>query len=304
MDISVVIPLFNKEKFIVQAVNSVLSQKLKPKELIVVNDGSTDKSLELINEVISDILTDVSIRVFDIKNSGVSVARNMGVKKSNSEYIAFLDADDSWDTEYLFEMASLIEANPNSGMYSCNHVINRNGMQRFIAKCPLDKNFSDEVDFFHLVQKYSVVNSSKVIVNKKFFLMVGGFPEGVKYGEDLYLWIKMALSYSVCFVNKPLVTINQFPDESRLSRVNDILYPLLRITEFEYSKNINLKKYLLILFRNSFLFRIKEGNKRTAFETFLQAFKISPAYTSLFLPFMFLPRIIIDIIYYKHKKGR
>ncbi|HBC3604842.1 TPA: glycosyltransferase family 2 protein [Vibrio parahaemolyticus] len=304
MNISVVIPVYNKEQFVVDCIRSVLLQKKAPRELIIVNDGSTDNSFNVIDEFIKNNESEIEIKVINIENSGVSIARNTGVEHAISEYVAFLDSDDTWDEGFLLEMSALVEKYPNSGIFSCNHKINRENYGISVAICPLHENYFGLIDYFKLSQKYSVVNSSKVIVKKSVFSGIGGFPPNVRNGEDLYVWIKMALVSDVVFINKSMVTINQFSDDSRVSRVNDVLYPLMKIKKIEYKHNLELKKYLLILYRNSFLFRLKEGNKKGALNIFFSSYKISPIYTSLFLPFILFPVTIMNSAYERYKQGK
>ncbi|MEM5532998.1 glycosyltransferase family 2 protein [Pseudoalteromonas arctica] len=302
MNISVVIPVYNKEKFVVDCIHSILHQSMLPKELIIINDGSTDNSLKVINDYISKQETEVKIKIISINNSGVSIARNKGVKVCSSEYVAFLDSDDVWEESYLYEMVSLITEFPECGMYSCNHMIKKLEIEKYVASNRLHYGESIIADFFKLSQSYSVVNSSKVIVKKDCFLDVGGFPPDIRYGEDLYVWIRLALISKTAFLNKPLVTINQFEDESRSSRVNDVLYPLLEIKRDLYFDNPELKKYLKILFRNSYLFRLQEGNKKTALKTILKSYRISLAYTFILLPFILLPSGVMKVLYKKYKQ--
>jgi len=302
MNISVVVPLYNKEKFVVNCINSILSQSFLPKELIVIDDGSTDNSIDVIKKFFSEQITEVDIKIISINNSGVSIARNKGVDESSSEYIAFLDSDDEWDRNYLYEMNILIKQFPDSGMYSCNHMISKLGVEKYVASNPLNYGESIIADFFKLSQSFSVVNSSKVIVKKSFFTDIGGFPPNIRYGEDLYVWIRLAIISKTAYINKPLVTINQFEDDSRNSRVNDVLYPLLKIKRNLYFNNPELKKYLKVLFRNSYLFRLQEGNKKTALKTLLKSYRISFSYTFMLLPFILLPSVLMKVLYKKYKQ--
>ncbi|WP_299997032.1 glycosyltransferase family A protein [uncultured Cedecea sp.] len=299
-----VIPVYNKEIFVIRCLQSVLLQKTKPREIIIVNDGSTDNSLNVINDFFIKTNTDIEIIILDIENGGVSNARNMGAKKSKSDYIAFLDADDEWSQDYLFEMTQLIQKYPNAGVFSCNHMINRKGSDIFTAISYMDEGFSGPVDYFYSAQKQSIINSSKVIVNKNIFFSVNGFPKGVRYGEDLHTWIKLALVSEVIFTNQALVTINQFPDESRNSRSDVVLYPLIVVSSYEYKNNKELKKYLLTLFKRGYLFRIKEGNIKSAFKTLTHSFKISPIHVFLYIPCLFIPASLMRIAYNISKKGR
>ena len=107
MKISVVIPLYNKRTSVIRALNSVLSQTIQPEEIIVVNDGSTDGSEQLVNE-----LNHPLVRLINQPNAGVSAARNRGIKEAKGDWIAFLDADDEWMPEYLETIKSLSEKYP------------------------------------------------------------------------------------------------------------------------------------------------------------------------------------------------
>ena len=94
--ITIVIPLYNKESQIVDAIQSVFSQSFQDFELIVVNDGSTDNSIEMVKRFV-----DPRIKLITQKNAGVSAARNHGIKEAKGEFITFLDADDSWEPDFL-----------------------------------------------------------------------------------------------------------------------------------------------------------------------------------------------------------
>src|ERR1022692_3824950 len=116
---SVVIPLYNKAAYISTAIESVLNQDYLEFELIIVNDGSTDRSLEIIR-LINDSLKE-QFRIINQSNSGVSTARNNGVKAANYNFIAFLDADDWWDKDFLKEMNVLIVNYNEAGIYASNY---------------------------------------------------------------------------------------------------------------------------------------------------------------------------------------
>ena len=106
--ISVVIPLYNKRDYIVRTVESVLNQSYHHLELIIVNDGSTDDSLEQLNS-----LQDSRIKIITQANAGEGAARNKGLKAANHEWIAFLDADDSWEPDFLRCITQMLDAHPD-----------------------------------------------------------------------------------------------------------------------------------------------------------------------------------------------
>jgi glycosyltransferase involved in cell wall biosynthesis len=112
---SIVIPLYNKEKYIKRAITSVLDQTIQDFEIIVVNDGSTDNSTNIVKSI-----TDNRIKLINQENQGVSVARNTGIENTKNEYIAFLDADDKWEPYFLEEIRKLIEINKSAGLFATN----------------------------------------------------------------------------------------------------------------------------------------------------------------------------------------
>lgn len=114
--ISVVIPLYNKEQSIASTLQSVLKQTYQDFEIVIVNDGSTDHSVEKVAKV-----TDPRIRLIHQKNAGVSAARNRGIEEAGGEYIAFLDADDEWKSNYLKIQYKLTQKYPECCVFACNY---------------------------------------------------------------------------------------------------------------------------------------------------------------------------------------
>ena len=110
--ISIVIPLYNKSNAISKTITSALQQTFTNFELIIVNDGSTDNSLDIVNSINDD-----RIKIYNTKNKGVSAARNFGIAKSSSNYIAFLDADDIWLPNHLDNLNTLLNNYPDCGLY-------------------------------------------------------------------------------------------------------------------------------------------------------------------------------------------
>ena len=201
---SVVIPLFNKQDSIARAVKSVLGQTYKDFELIVVDDGSTDNSLAVLNGN-----TDYRLNIISQENQGVSAARNRGVAESDSGYICFLDADDEWHPEFLYEISILLQEEPDCALYiTACHEINEKGLVKpgLLSSAPESKGLID--NFYHLFREYPLlINSSNVCVNRDYFLKAGGFPEGIRYGEDIYLWLILADMGNVSVSHRKLSTI-------------------------------------------------------------------------------------------------
>ena len=117
--ISVVVPLYNKEKSVRTTLESIRAQSYKEWECIVVDDGSTDKSREVAEQF---KIEDFRFKILSQENAGVSAARNAGIIAAKGEYIAFLDADDIWAPNYLETLAALINDFPDAGLYSLGYV--------------------------------------------------------------------------------------------------------------------------------------------------------------------------------------
>jgi glycosyltransferase involved in cell wall biosynthesis len=203
---SVIIPLYNKEKYIQNAITSVLSQSFSDFELIIVNDGSSDSGLSIVKKN-----NDRRIRVISKKNDGVSVARNCGVENAQYELLAFLDADDSWHTDFLKEMFELIQNCPEAAVYSSSYFKVKNG-KNTPAKIGVDKQFNmGYINYYEVYAKtfWVPVNCSFVVVRKQEFLAIGRFNPKLKFGEDLDLWLRLSLNYKFAFINKCLAYSNQ-----------------------------------------------------------------------------------------------
>ena len=267
--ISVVIPLYNKELSIKSCIDSVLNQNYLPAEIIIVDDGSTDDSLEVLNEFLLDNLNSpIPIKVVEQKNHGVSHARNKGVSIAKGDFIAFLDADDLWESCFLQDISILIASYPKAVLYTCRHKIYKEG---FGYSVPF-QSFGNEansgivVNFFKESSKGSeIVNSSKVVIRKSTFLHVGGFPIDAILGEDLFLWIQLALEGDFAFTAKVNSLIIVKSDLSRHHRVGKIPYPIVFYGSQTIPKNNKyIIKYLWRLHKVHVLGSLADGNKEEA----------------------------------------
>ena len=210
MRFSIIIPLYNKQAYVRKALESVIAQTYKDFECIIVDDGSTDESLNVVNDFIrtSERMKELSnerVQIITQKNAGVAAARNNGVAKSKGEYVCFLDADDWWEPNFLEEMDRLIKEYPEAGMYATNYVYYKPGKTHVALQ--LERGYMNYPDAY-LFSEMMPVTSITTCMPRKVFEDMGGFPKGIKLGEDFLLWAKTALHYKIAFCEKPLAYYN------------------------------------------------------------------------------------------------
>lgn len=241
---SIVIPLYNKENFIVKTINSALNQTYKDFEIIVINDGSTDNSLNKLQE-----LNDSRIFVYTIKNKGVSAARNYGIEKANADQVCFLDADDYWYPNHLETLYNLISNYPECGLYATGYEKKHfNKTLKSIYKNVPNKLWQGIIkDYFDSSLINSIAWTSTACVPKKILQSVGMFDTQITLGagEDTDLWIRLALNYQVAFDNS-VTGIHNLHAENRVSNANTNLRRFLNLDKYEtHTKHYkSLKKYL------------------------------------------------------------
>lgn len=254
MNFSIVVPLYNKAYSIKRCINSILSQADQCFEIVIVNDGSTDNSMNIVEQTYANEISAGTIKIINQFNQGVSVARNEGVKASSAKYVCFLDADDEWLPEFLETMGYLIDNYPNAALYTLAYNIKRESSEAVRSKRGLLSSHRGYVeDFFKASAKGNVVHTSSACVLKSAFIDLGGFPNNVVSGEDLYLWIMFALNYKIVCEESFLTIVNIQKDDSRGARYNSVPYPLIYFSENrDLLKNISLRKYLFTIFYKHF----------------------------------------------------
>ena len=300
--ISVVIPLYNKASTIRRCLNSVFSQTIAPDELIIINDGSEDDGFAIAKQM-TDLNSEISIKLVEHKNSGVSHTRNKGVALARNEYIAFLDADDEWHEKFIESAQNIISKYQNISLFTCKHEICDEAIGRYTPKQVFGPQENGIIDnYLSLARSYAIVNSSKVVINKLYFSKVGGFPENAKVSEDLFLWIKLSECAPMAYCDKLLVTVYQAPDNSRNSRVGEIPYPII------YYSSKHLEPLLdndLYLFLWSIHFKHVLGSctksKREALKRILFGTKLFKFKGALLIPLLIVPKFIFNFIRTKRR---
>ncbi|MCV3216766.1 glycosyltransferase [Plectonema radiosum NIES-515] len=195
--ISVVIPAYNCAKTIQQTIDSVLNQTFSDFELLIINDGSTDATSNVLSQV-----KDLRIKVFSYTNAGGNVSRNRGINHAIGEFISFLDADDIWTPDKLATQLKALKENPTTKVaYSWTDYIDENG--KFVSSgthISLNGNVYEE-----LLVKNFLENGSNPLICKDALLAVGGFDESLVAGQDWDMWLRLAREFN--FVAVPYVQI-------------------------------------------------------------------------------------------------
>jgi len=202
---SVIIPVFNREKFISRAIESVLNQSFRNFEIIVVDDGSTDNTPYIIKQY--------PIKIITQKNKGVSAARNTGIKASSGNIIAFLDSDDEWKKDKLKIQAKFFENNPSYKIHQTDEIWIRDG--KFLNKKRIHQK--KEGFIFYESLHLCLISPSAVAIKKELFEEIGLFREDFEVCEDYELWLRITKKYPVGYSPEKLV-IKYGGHEDQLSR--------------------------------------------------------------------------------------
>lgn len=214
--VSVVIPAYNSAQYLGEAVQSIFDQTFDDYEIIVVDDGSTDNTRDLVESYGG------RVRYVHQENGGASKARNRGIAEARGAYIAFLDADDCWEPDKLEKQVSLLERNPNLGMVFTDAVgFDENGL---LPRMGRKKSLLLDGDVACNIFMYSGVGTPSVMVPRMVFDKVGVFDEQLFLAEDDNMWIRIAAEYPVQLIDEPLTKVRDHPnrttrDKSRLFRM-------------------------------------------------------------------------------------
>lgn len=186
---SIVIPLYNKELSVKNTIQSVLNQTFQNFEIVIVNDGSTDTSAAIVED-----MSDSRIRLIHQKNQGVSAARNMGIAESHNKWIAFLDADDLWEINHLEEVNRMFHKFPNEKVYTTSFYFSDH---RDVFKHTRQSEIFKVENYFKEALKEYLMWTSIVVIDKECVDEVGGFNIDLNHGEDLEFWARLARKYLV-----------------------------------------------------------------------------------------------------------
>ena len=195
LKISVVIPVYNRVKPLFRALDSVYAQSYPAHEVIVVDDGSEFE----VNHRLADRYA--GIQILRLTHSGVSRARNQGVRHANGQWIAFLDSDDEWHPDKLAQQKDYV-SNSAVKLVHSDEIWIRNG----VRVNPHKKHQKSAADIFFRSLELCLISPSAVLIEKQFFHTIGGFDETLPACEDYDLWLRVTSKYTIGFIDKPLIT--------------------------------------------------------------------------------------------------
>ncbi|MEP0871647.1 glycosyltransferase [Trichocoleus desertorum AS-A10] len=195
--VSIIIPVYNGEKTIQETINSVLAQTFSDFELIVINDGSQDKTLEVVSEI-----QDPRIKVFSYPNAGLSATRNRGISHSQGQFIAFLDADDLWTADKIEAQLKALQDNPEAGLaYSWSDFVDESSQFLHIGR---RLTWDGDVHRKILVINF-LEHGSNPLIRREALKVIGNFDESLSAAEDWDMWIRLAAKYSFVVVPVPQI---------------------------------------------------------------------------------------------------
>jgi glycosyltransferase involved in cell wall biosynthesis len=194
VQISVVIPSYNRAHTLERALLSVLGQTSAADEIIVVDDGSTDHSASLIRQY-------PTVKLIQQQNKGVSAARNTGIRAASFEWIALLDSDDEWLVNKLSDIRQAQQDHPDISLFHSNEIWIRNG----IRVNPMNKHNKYGGEIFHHCLPLCVISPSAVVIHRSLFDDCGLFNEDLPACEDYDLWLRICHRYPVVYLPQELI---------------------------------------------------------------------------------------------------
>ena len=193
--VSVILPTYNRAYILEKALQSVFEQTYKDYEAIVIDDGSTDATTEVVAKF------GTKVRYFAQSNRGVGAARNRGLREARGKYVAFVDSDDQWLPEKLEKQIPVLEEKPNLGfVYAVAEVVDENG--KSLGNKPAEAH----PDTLTELLRMNFIPVLTVVARREYIQAVGGFDEGLSGYDDYHLWIRLAARYDFCGLGEKVAT--------------------------------------------------------------------------------------------------
>ena len=231
--ISVILPAYNSEKTIKRTINSVLQQTFTDLELIIINDGSQDSTLDIISQ-----FNDFRVKVFSYPNSGGNISRNRGIQVASGKFLSFLDADDLWTVDKLQRQLQTLQENTDVKVaYSWTDYIDEN--DNFLLSGTYISVNGDVYEQLFITN--FLENGSNPLIDREVILELGGFDESLNAGQDWDMWLRLANKYN--FVAVPSVQIlYRISPNSRSSNLKRQEEGCIKVLEKAYQARPSLSK--------------------------------------------------------------
>jgi glycosyltransferase involved in cell wall biosynthesis len=229
--VSIIIPTYNREEYIVDAIESLLSQTFRDFEIIVIDDGSTDNTKQVLSKY-GD-----KIRYIYQVNSERAVARNKGIEASKGEYIAFLDSDDLCMSNRLVEQVNVLDSKPDVGLVYANAIYVDYAKNIVIDKTAYIQRPSGFI-FRYIVLAKDIFSPSQVLVRRSCFNKVGYFDHSTIPAEDWDMWLRIAKVYKVEHIPRPLVKYRLHSRESIGRQAESTLKAKLKVSQKHLSREL------------------------------------------------------------------
>jgi glycosyltransferase involved in cell wall biosynthesis len=266
--VSVIIPTYNRADLLPEAIDSVLAQTWKEMEIIVVDDGSTDRTEETVRRY------DDRVRYFYKENGGPSSARNMGIKEARGAYVAFLDSDDVWEPEKLRIQMDFMREHPEIKFVCTDSSLigPRKSRERKLRKDSMGH-------LFPILYSNSFIRTSTALMVKECFQEIGYFDERYRSVEDYDVWLRVAKRFPIAYLNQPLVRYRKHEDNVSHDKIT-LRHNALRVLEAHYDpRQISARTHrirmsnLHLYFGRAYL---RLGDIRMARKAFGQSLRLTP----------------------------
>jgi glycosyltransferase involved in cell wall biosynthesis len=240
---TVIIPLYNKQDYIINCLESIFTQSFQDFEILVVDDCSTDSSLRLVKEWSKKPVSIIQHAV----NEGLASTRNTGIQNATTEYVTFLDADDVWLPNFLESIFGLINTYPEARIFATNYyekwfdklIIPHNNTHQF------QDDFTGIIPFFKLNLQQGIYNHGSVCLHKEVYEKVGFYNPQIKFSQDIDFNIRANLAFKLAYANtRQMIYFMQTENQITRKKVSFDGYPDYDKYESFSTENPDLKKYL------------------------------------------------------------
>ena len=240
---TIVIPLFNKENFVSATIKSVLNQSFQDFDVLIIDDCSTDRSFDVVQNFVSDKIKIIK----HLQNKGLSASRNTGILNVKTEFIVFLDADDLLKPKYLQKLTDLIAEFPSAGLFATNYEQVYQNLTTVAPKTGIQNSKNDQMipDFFMSGLQQPIYCQSSLCVRKSIFETIDLYNEKIDYAEDVDFNIRANLYFKLAYSAEKLVQYVMI-DSNQITKNSIVGKTLPDFDSFECwtNTNLGLKKYL------------------------------------------------------------